>query len=178
MLCLPINTPRTHELRRRLAIVFLFVDTALARLHPVVVMTIRGAIGRLDGSDFAVSSKTDFAELRASIILLDVCIDDGSFVASSDAEDETQFNQDVDELATKLREVWRKINDSGMKLARTEAKSVIEWVQQRLIFAVRTKRKAKKSVFDLPGEKVDPFLPRQQDLMKKYFKKPADAASS
>lgn len=116
--------------------------------------------------------KTDFAELKATVILLDIAVDDGSVVAAfDDREDEKAFNDGVDELAVKLREIWRKINDSGMKLARTEAKSVVEWVQQRLSNTVRTRRKAKKSVFDIPGEAEDPFLPRQQDYMKNFLRK-------
>lgn len=106
------------------------------------------------------------------MILLDIAVDDGSVNAFDSKDDETRFNDDVDELATKLRGIWRKINDSGMKIVRTEAKSVVEWVQQRLSNSVRTRRPAKKSVFDLGGPGADdPFLPKQQDYMKKFFKK-------
>ncbi|PNY26694.1 Uncharacterized protein TCAP_03372 [Tolypocladium capitatum] len=172
LLCLPTSNRRTHDLRRRLAVVFLFNDTALARHSPEDVVTIAGMTDLLSGRAFAINLKTDFAELKASIILLDIAVDDGSVVASfDDGKDEKAFNDDVDELAAKLREIWRKINDSGMKLARTEAKSVVEWVQQRLSNTVRTRRKPKKSVFDLPGEAEDPFLPRQQDHMKKFMQK-------
>lgn len=79
----------------------------------------------------------------------------------------------MDELANKLREIWRKTNDSGMRLARTEAKSVVEWVQQRLSHSVRTRRKVQKSVFDIPGQQEDPFLPKQRDYMKKFLQKTA-----
>nr|RBQ85495.1 hypothetical protein FVER53263_02280 [Fusarium verticillioides] len=169
--CLPISKARSHELRRRLAVVFLFNDPSLGRYHPDDVVTIRGVIALLDHEDFFVGPKTDFALLQANIILINIVVDDGSFAPSADPEKEKQFNRDVDELAVRLREIWRKINDAGMKLARTEAKSVIEWVQQRLAHSVRTRRKAKKSIFDLPGQKEDPFLPKQQNYMKSFLKK-------
>lgn len=178
LLCLPVSNKRAHELRRRLAVAFLLGDPALGRHHPDDVITIRGAIDCLGGSAFAVGHKTDFAELRAGILLLDMAIDDGSFAFMGDDDEEKKFNEDIDELALKLREIWRKINDSGMKLARTEAKSVIEWVQQRLSHSVRTRRKARKSVFDIPGQREDPFLPRQQDYMSKFLKKQPEEASS
>lgn len=178
LLCMPVSNGKTHDLRRRLAIVFLFGDPALGRHHPDDVFTIRGAIESLSGEAFAVGPKTDFAELRASIVLLDMAIDYGSFIPTGDAEDERKFNEEIDELALKFRGIWRKINDSGMRLARTEAKSVIEWVQQRLSHSLRTRRKAKSSVFDVPGQRDDPFLPRQQDYMSKFLKKKPEATSS
>ena len=149
----------------------MFDDPALSRYKPEDTVSLRGIIDRLGGDDFSVGPETDFAELRAGIILLDIAVDDGCFVATDDPEDEKKFNEEIDELAVRLREIWRKINDAGMKLARTEAKSVIEWVQQRLSHSVRTRRKAKKSVFDIPGQKDDPFLPKQQDYMKNFLNK-------
>ncbi|KAM0243504.1 hypothetical protein ACHAPO_000354 [Fusarium lateritium] len=176
--CLPISKTRAHEMRRRLAVVFLFDDPALGRFHPDDIITIRGIIKRLDHNDFAVGPKTDFTELQANILLLNITVDDGSFAPSDDPEHEKQFNSDIDELAGKLREIWRKINDAGMKLARTEAKSVIEWVQQRLAHSVRTRRKAKKSIFDLPSQKQDSFLPEQQSYMKNFLRKTQETTSA
>ncbi|CAM1501749.1 Fc.00g037330.m01.CDS01 [Cosmosporella sp. VM-42] len=171
LVCLPTSKTLVHELRRRLGVALLFDDPSLGRHHPDDMVTIKGVIDRLGQDDFSVGPKTDFAELRAGIILLNITIDDGSFVITDDLDEEKKFNQEIDELAVRLREIWRKINDAGMKLARTEAKSVIEWVQQRLSHSVRTRRKAKKSVFDPPSQKEDPFLPRQQDYMKSFLKK-------
>ena len=148
----------------------LFDDLNLGRHEPEDVVTLRGVIDRLNQQDFSVGPHTDFAELKAGIILLDMVIDDGSIAPTTELDDEKQFNADVDELAQKLRNIWRKINDSGMKLARTETKSVIEWVQQRLSHTVRTKRKPKKNVFDVPGPREDHSLPQQQDYMKNFLK--------
>ncbi|KAG8415555.1 hypothetical protein J3458_009395 [Metarhizium acridum] len=173
LLCLPISSKRVHDLRRRMAVATLFQDDSLARSNSEDVVTLRGIIDILNTDSFTITHKTDFSNLRASIILLDIAIDDGSVVKFNNVEDEKKFNEEVDELAGMLQEIWRKTNDSGMKLARTEAKSVVEWVQKRLSHSVRTRRKARKSVFDLPELNEDPFLPRQRDCMKKFFQKTA-----
>ncbi|KAF4470894.1 hypothetical protein FALBO_2198 [Fusarium albosuccineum] len=169
--CLPISRPKSHDLRRRLAVAFLFGDPGLGRHHPDDTVNIRGIIDHLSEDGFSVGPKTDFAELQANIIILNIAVDDGSFTRSDGPEEEKHFNSDVDELTDRLRDISRRINDAGMKLARTEVKSVIDWVQQRLAHSVRTRRKAKKSVFDIPGQKDDPFLPRQQDYMKNFIRK-------
>ncbi|RGP59090.1 hypothetical protein FLONG3_11295 [Fusarium longipes] len=169
--CLPISKMRAHEMRRRLAVAFFFDDPALSRCHPDDTVTIRGIIERLNHNDFVVGPKTDFAELQANILLLNITVDDGSFAPSDDVDQEKQFNSDIDELAVRLREIWRKINDAGMKLARTEAKNVIDWVQQRLAHSVRTRRKAKKSIFDISGQRQDHSLPEQQNYMKNFLRK-------
>ncbi|KAM0474040.1 hypothetical protein ACHAPX_007753 [Trichoderma viride] len=169
--CLTIRSVRTHEVRRRLAISFLFDDPSLARQVPETVFTVRSVIDRLCEDDFNITSQTDFAELKAMMFILDIAVDDGSPPESNNPEDTQKFNQDVDELASKLREIWRKINDSGMKITRTEAKSVVEWVQQRLSNTVRTRKKAKQSIFDIPGQEDLASLPKQQEYMAKFFKK-------
>jgi hypothetical protein len=151
----------------------------------------RDLINRLNSSEFTIHPKTDFLNLQSNILLLDAAVDDGSFwsagaddsdIARMSAEAEKAFNEEVDELADRLRAIWRKINDAGLKLARTEAKGVIEWVQQRLAHLVRTRKKLKKSVFDLDTgsgrsgaarnrPENDPFLPKQQDYMKRFLQK-------
>lgn len=172
LLCLPLRSARIHDLRRRLAAVFLFNNTILARRNPADVLTIKDFSNLLNGENYTINLETDFAGLKSRIILLDVAIDDGSVVDFDDGEGETRFNDEVDRLASKLSEIWRKINDSGMKLARTETKSVVEWVQQRLTHAVRTRRKARKSVFDIGSQEEDPFALRQQQNYMRRFLQP------
>ncbi|PHH88847.1 hypothetical protein CDD83_6973 [Cordyceps sp. RAO-2017] len=172
LLCLPLGSARTHDLRRRLAVVFLSGDAALARRNAADALAIQDLVQVLDGDDFAINPQTDFAELRSSILLLDMAVDDGFVAAFDDRREEDRFNEQVDRLALKLGDIWRKINDSGMKLARTEAKSVAEWVQQRLSHAVRTRKKAKKSVFDLSSQEEDPArLQQQQKYMSNFLRK-------
>lgn len=178
LLCLPVRPPEIHEFRRRLAVSFFYDDPTLSRHHPDDIVTIKSITERLSGGDFCVGPNTDFAELRARILLLDIVVDDGSFIATDDPDDEKKFNADVDELAYCLREIWRKINDAGMKIARTEVKSVIEWVQQRLLLSVRTKRKAKAAVFDMLGDGEDTSRPRQQEFMKLFLKRKVQPATT
>jgi hypothetical protein len=190
---LPVQEPRAHELRRRLAIAFFLNDASLSRVHPAQAISIRDLINRLHSSDFSINHKVDFSELQCNIILLDAAVDDGHFASPSsgslarsdganspDKHGDAAFNAEIDELADRLRGIWRKINDAGLKLERTEAKGVLEWVQQRLSHSVRTKKKLRKSVFDLDGGKSlaakrkgkdDPFLPKQQDYMKNFLQK-------
>jgi hypothetical protein len=170
LLSLPISNSRAHELRRRLALTFLFEDPGIGQ-QPDDLKSLRRLIDRLDCDDFTIGSKTDFDEFRAKIIILDIVIDDGSFVVTDDKDAEASFNHDVDELATKLRGFWTKINDSGLKLSRAQTKSVVEWVQQRVSLSVRTKRAVKKDIYDIALLGDDPFLPRQQTLMREFLGK-------
>ncbi|OAR01432.1 hypothetical protein LLEC1_05400, partial [Akanthomyces lecanii] len=178
LLCLPTSSPRAHDLRRRLAVTFLFHDASLARRAPEEVVTLPKIIQRLAQPEFQVGPATEFAELRAAILILDMAVDDGSviaFASDDDTDAEDEFNAHVDELAARLNEIWRRTNDTGMKLARTEAKSVVEWVQKRVTHTVRTRRKRAKSIFDVPGQerKQKKDLPRQQEFMKSFFRKKA-----
>lgn len=179
LLCLPISARRAHDLRRRLAITFLFGDASLARHPPEAALTLPAILERLARPDFQVTPSTEFAELRAAILILDMAVDDGSVLADGfpDADAEDAFNGHVDALAAKLNEIWRRTNDTGMKLARTEAKSVVEWVQKRVTHTVRTRRKRAPSIFDVPGQEArrqkKDVVPRQQEFMKSFFRKKA-----
>lgn len=181
LLCLPVSSYRAHNLRRRLAIAFLFSDTSLSRRPPEDVLTLQHVLDRLSLPDFQVGPGTEFAELRAAVLILDMAVDDGSVLAfgPDDAAGEREFNAQVDALADKLNEIWRRTNDTGMKIARTEAKSVVEWVQKRVIHTVRTRRKRPKSIFDLPGQEDQEnnrrSLPKQQEFMKNFFRKKPEA---
>jgi hypothetical protein len=168
--CLPRHHIESSDLRRRLALSFLFDDLELARKDPDKVVTVQKLIDRLDEDDFALSQDTDFAELQAKILFLDTALDDGCFVKTDDPNDEKQFNEDIDELVRRLREFWKEINDSGMKLSRTELKSTIDWVRQRLMYSVRTKKKAKSSIFDT-HTKEDKSLPKQREYMTNFLRK-------
>ncbi|RCI17410.1 hypothetical protein L249_2894, partial [Ophiocordyceps polyrhachis-furcata BCC 54312] len=175
LLCLPLSSVRLHDLRRRLAIAFLFDETpAVRNMADHTSMALRDFIDVLDDAGFDITLQTDFSELKSRILILDMAIDDGSAISSHGRGDETTFNQDVDRLAQKLGEIWRRINDSGMKLARTEAKSVVEWVQQRLLHSVRTRKRVKRSVFDLSSQEEGAYdLQRQQQYMSNFLRKVA-----
>jgi tRNA G10 N-methylase Trm11 len=121
--------------------------------------------------DLAVTRKTDFEELKAKIIFLDIAIASGSFSPFENAENEKIFNEQVDELAAILAALTRKINDSGMKLSRAEAKSVIEWIQKRISLSVRTKRQRKADIFQTLDRAEDHSIPQQRAYMQNFLKK-------
>ncbi|KAM3513599.1 hypothetical protein MY11210_002794 [Beauveria gryllotalpidicola] len=172
LLSLPTSSRRAHDLRRRLAATFLFHDASLARRAPEEAVTLQAVIDRLAAPAFQVGPRTEFAELRAAILILDMAVDDGFVLVfgPDDADAEDRFNARVDELAARLNGIWRRTNDTGMKLARTETKSVVEWVQKRVTHTVRTRRKQARSIFDLPGQERRRDLPRQQEFMKSFFR--------
>ncbi|KAK8005274.1 hypothetical protein PG990_011311 [Apiospora arundinis] len=80
---LPPSTPRMCELRRRLAAAALFQQPDLSSSHPDDALTRKDILARLDAPDFRVSHETDYEELQANVKLLNVVIDDGSFLRSS-----------------------------------------------------------------------------------------------
>jgi len=163
-----------HEFRRRIAIAFFFNDPTLARSHPDGTLTLASVIALLKEDRFRIGRQTDYAQLAAEMHLLNLAVDDGSHRPQEQGE--RAFNAEVDELTRQLKHIWGSINDAGVSfMSRTEAKSVIEWVQERLMYTVRTRPQPKQSIFDTP-DREDPSLPRQQDYMRKFFRKEKPAA--
>uniref|UniRef100_A0A8H7NJP6 Uncharacterized protein n=1 Tax=Bionectria ochroleuca TaxID=29856 RepID=A0A8H7NJP6_BIOOC len=171
LLCLPLSNERARNLRRRLATAFFFNDPNLGDREPTDNVTVERCITRLKEPDLAVTRKTDFEELKAKIIFLDIAIASGSFSPFENAENENIFNEQVDELAAILAALTRKINDSGMKLSRAEAKSVIEWIQKRISLSVRTKRQRKADIFQTLDRAEDHSIPQQRAYMQNFLKK-------
>ncbi|KAJ0336384.1 hypothetical protein COL922a_008037 [Colletotrichum nupharicola] len=167
--CMPVTSSKLHELRRRLAVSFFLRDAALADQHPDTTMSLRLVIARVKDSDFQLSRKTDYADLKAQVLLLDMAVDDGSFTSNKDdREHEKNFDAEIDDLAQRLKAIWRGINDTGAaNLTRTEAKSVLEWVGQRLSYSVRTRPPPTQSIFGDQGPSSAKKR-RQQDFMKKF----------
>ncbi|KAK7917132.1 hypothetical protein PG985_010740 [Apiospora marii] len=79
---LPPSTPRLCELRRRLAAAALFQQPDLSSSYPDDALTQKDILSRLDAPDFRVTHETDYEELQANIKLLNLVIDDGSFLRS------------------------------------------------------------------------------------------------
>ncbi|KAK2001225.1 hypothetical protein LX36DRAFT_629208 [Colletotrichum falcatum] len=169
LLCMPVTSSKLHELRRRLAVAFFLRDAALARENPDNVVSLRVVIARVKDSDFHIGHKTNYTDLKALVQLLDMAVDDGSFVHIKDnREHEKEFNAEIDDLAKRLKAIWRGINDTGAaNLARTEAKDVLEWVGKRLSYSVRTRRPPTQNIFDDEGPS-SAKKKRQQDFMHKF----------
>ncbi|OHW97665.1 hypothetical protein CSPAE12_03718 [Colletotrichum incanum] len=183
LLCMPVTSPKLHELRRRLAVAFFLRDAALASEHPDDAISLRLVIARVKDSDFQVNHRTNYTDLKALVQLLDMAVDDGSFVHyKDDREHENEFNAEIDDLAKRLKAIWRGINDTGAaNLSRTEAKSVLEWVGERLNYSVRTRRPPTQSIFGDQGPS-SAKKKRQQDFMQKFVhsrkSKPAEVTDS
>ncbi|KAK1966564.1 hypothetical protein LY78DRAFT_578135 [Colletotrichum sublineola] len=183
LLCMPVTSSKLHELRRRLAIAFFLRDAALASEHPDDVVSLRFIIARVKDSDFQIGHSTNYTELKALVQLLDITVDDGSFVHGKDDHGyEKEFNGEIDDLAKRLKSIWRGINDTGAaNLARTEAKSVLEWVGERLSYSVRTRRPPTQSIFGDQGPS-SAKKKRQRDFMHKFVhsrkNKPAEVTDA
>ena len=168
--CIPARSPETHDMRRRLALTFLFDDLDFAENHPDGFLTLKKMIERIKKDDFQTNQKTEFPELRALVLILDVALDDGSFTGSSQ-DDEDQFNAEADELSNIIQIMWTNINDIGMKMARTEVKVALDLVQKRISQTVRTRRKVRKGIFDLKENREDKSIPQQRNYMRKFLGK-------
>ncbi|KAJ0159936.1 hypothetical protein CTA2_8861 [Colletotrichum tanaceti] len=169
LVCLPVTSPKLHELRRRLAVAFFLRDAALASEHPDDAISLHLVIARVKDSDFQINNRTDYTDLKALVQLLDIAVDDGSFVHSKGGrEHEAKFNAEIDDLARRLKAIWRGINDTGAaNLSRTEAKSVLEWVGERLNYSVRTRRPPTQSIFG-DQEPSSAKKRRQQEFMHQF----------
>ncbi|KXH59857.1 hypothetical protein CSAL01_05447 [Colletotrichum salicis] len=178
LICMPVTSRKLHELRRRLAVAFFLRDAALASEHPDDVISLRLVIARVKDSDFKINNKTDYVNLKALVRLLDMAVDDGAFAHDNEDSDyEKEFNNDIDDLAKRLKAIWRGINDTGAaNLARTEAKSVLEWVGERLTYSVRTKRPPTQSIFGDQGPSSAKKR-RQQDFMQRFVHSRKNKAS-
>jgi len=119
----------------------------------------------------------DFCELAALISILDVAIDsvtnrDGF----TDRKAETQFNQDVDMLADRIKAIFTSIQDSGAShLKRTEAKEGLQALHYRLIYGVRTKPRPKKAWFESSEAGDQDGLKKSEAVMNKFLSLERDA---
>ncbi|TDZ51721.1 hypothetical protein CTRI78_v007441 [Colletotrichum trifolii] len=169
LVCMAVTSARLHNLRRRLAIAFFLQDVTLASQHPEEAMSLAMVIARVKDSDLRINPKTDYADLKAQVQLLDMAVDDGSFVADVDDPDQEQdYNAAIDDLVGRLKAIWRGINDTGAaNIPRTEAKSVLDWVIQRLTYSVRTRPPPTQSIFDNRGPSSAKKR-KQRDFMLKF----------
>lgn len=171
--CLPTSAPRVHELRRRLAAVFFFDDVTCGRRRPAEILSVHVILDRLDGAKFSLNSETDYPDLAAMFRFLDVVVNDGGAYSVTSGAEEVQFNEGIDELVKRLKSLFRKIDASGAgHVSRLASKTILEGLQHRLLYSVRTKRVPKKSIFDrVAPSKPDASLPKQQEYMRNFFNK-------
>ncbi|KUJ23534.1 uncharacterized protein LY89DRAFT_635843 [Mollisia scopiformis] len=163
--------PRTHDLRRRLAMCFYFNDATYAKSHSHTLMDMESFINRLHSPDFDTSPQTDYRELTALILLLDIALDDGrsTKLDLTDAAVEKKFNEDVDALRVGIKEIFNSIGHPGTAfISRIEAKEALELVSQRITDTVRTKRKPRHTWFDQDVGKKDEDLQSEKKGMADF----------
>lgn len=152
---MPETSMQLHTFKRRLALAFGLEDTAVleARLHEASDLATRIAL-RLQAVD-VLDAGADYAGIAALASLLDIGIGGGFVIARKSSEDEAvprkvhegMFNDNVDMISRQVKALFSRIIDTGAShMGRTEAKGVLERLQYRLDYAVRTKPMAKKNV--------------------------------
>lgn len=165
------------ELRRRLALVFVFDDTRRAFSPPEDTFSIRSIIDRLDQADeFIVDrTNTDYVELLALSELLSVAVGDGSPPAeNANPEAVKQYNAEVDELARKIKFLWSNIHEQGAAyMSRLEVRVQLRDFERKLQHVVRTRPRPKEDIFGLNPTEDDLERPKQQQFMKRFLQKGA-----
>ncbi|KAK8073760.1 hypothetical protein PG994_004659 [Apiospora phragmitis] len=189
---LPPSTARLCELRRRLAAATLFQQPGLSSSHLDDALTRKDILARLDAPGFLVTHETDYEELHANVKLLNMVIDDGSFLrspnvtqSSKPATPATQsssrgsstetaagdFDSFIDMLTRKLKILHDTISDNSI-ISRKEAKAAIDTAGKRLAHTVRTRPPPKTSIIDdlIGPAKRDEEAgkPKQREFMKKW----------
>ena len=146
---IPATLPRLSLLRRELSLAFFFDDPIYLNKKPMDLLDFKKIILQLKKPQFTIARDTDYAKLAAMMGLLDIGLDDGDPPDSSlDPDLENGYNRKVEKLARVIRGMFTKIVDSGAShMSRTEAKDSLEAFHSRIIYAIRTKPKAKRLLF-------------------------------
>ncbi|KAL2161274.1 hypothetical protein VTH06DRAFT_8494 [Thermothelomyces fergusii] len=172
---IPLLHSRLAELRRRLAIVFVFDDPRRAFSPPEATFSIRSIIDRLDQADeFVVDrTNTDYFELLALSEMLSVAVGDGSPpVGDAGPEVVKQFNREVDELSQKIKHMWSNIHEQGAAyMSRLEVRVQLRDFERKLQHVIRTKPPPKENIFGLKTTEDEIQRPKQQEFMRKFFEK-------
>jgi hypothetical protein len=177
--CIPQTSPRSHELRRRLALAFFFDDVKYSVQAPEVTLDLRDITRKLNEPQFKLDRESDYHELSATISILDIAIDNGQSLEKDITipKYERAFNEEVDELAARIYVLWSSINDAGAAFfSRIDAKQVMDGLRQRLLYAVRTELQPKLHIFDSTPDDSDNshMIRKQGEFMKKIFKHKAE----
>ena len=114
----------------------------------------------------------DWSELKAMTRILDVALADGGRPSTfASRKEETLFNREIDALADAVNDVFASITDTGVShMRRSEAKDTLRALHYRLLYAVRTEPRPKKSIFGIDGDKYRE-VERKKSFMSGYFMK-------
>jgi hypothetical protein len=129
-------------------------------------------ITRLDDSAFDTNAQTDYRELTALILLLDIAVDDGRSVKLdlSDKAIEKMFDDSIEELSAAIKDIMRSIGNPGAAfISRIEAKEVLELVSQRVSDTLRSKPKSKQTWFDKARGNPEEDLDSEKKGMQSFI---------
>lgn len=164
---LPAFSDWSVLIRRRLALAWFFDDKLHLGPLPNGRLNLSELSQFLDNQRFTINNATDYANLAASMAILDIAIDAGDRPRFSTNKEEIAFNNDVDLVSAKIKAMFTQILDSGLSnLRRTETKEVLEGMQARFMYSVRTRRPPKNSIFS--GESNDDFV-RESEVMRSWI---------
>ena len=129
---------------------------------------------RLNDSAFNVTVETDFRELHALVLLLDIAVDDGRSIEIDLTNHivETRFNEDVDEFAALIRDIMKSVGTPGASyISKIEAKEALELVAQRIGDTLRSKPKPKQKMFDGPVGRDEEDLESERAGIQSFLSK-------
>lgn len=146
-------------------------------------MTIRAVIDRLEEDEFQLNADTDFKELHALMMMLNVALGDASKhrvsvpLATTTATGERErdlsadFDAEVDELAENMKSMVTRVAplSKGIHVSRIETKNAMELLRERLLYQVRIRPVPKIKMFEEGMNEDDTSLPKQRDFMKQFF---------
>lgn len=130
---------------------FYFNDVKYAKIHSHSSMDLDKFINRLNDPAFDTTSKTDYVELKALILLMDIALDDGrsTKLDLSDPIVEKKFNEDIEALSAAIKDILNGIGQPGAGfISRTEAREMMDLVSDRIKETLGTKRKPTHTWFD------------------------------
>lgn len=109
-------------------------------------MTLGYVSHHLKTEKYMIGIETNFAELGAMVLLLNVGVDSGDPPPGGiNNPDHKVFDKEVDELSYVVKSMSNQIKDAGaLQTKKTEAKEILEDFNARLIYAVRTTIKSEQ----------------------------------
>lgn len=151
-----------------------FDDLIRADKRPEDTINIRAVIDRIEDKPFIINAHTDYRELSALMMMLDIALGDASkqrIVTTPELSKD--FDAQVDELAEGLKSMLTRVapQNKGIHVSRIEAKSAMEMIRERLLYQVRSKKKPKIQGIRLDDTEEDASVPKQQEFMKGFFLK-------
>lgn len=134
---------------------FYFNDLSYSAKHSHLLMDLDKFIDRLDDKDFDTNAQTDYRELGALISLLDIAVDDArsAELDLTNLAIEKQFDKNIEDFGATIKDIMKSIGNPGAAyISRIEAKEILDLVSQRISDTLRSKPKARITVFDRKKE--------------------------